>query len=73
MNPTAAKPPRAPAEPGWGTDLLVALNRSYDRGTVWLGKPGRWLRSDKGRALLGWTGLAMFVSALVWAAVRFLD
>jgi hypothetical protein len=73
MNPTAVKPPAAPVRIGNVTQLLVMINRSYDRGTALLGGPGRWLRSQQGRAMLGWTGLAMLITALVWAALRFLD
>jgi hypothetical protein len=30
------------------------------------------MRGEQGRSVLGWTGLAMLVSAVVWAAFRFL-
>jgi hypothetical protein len=72
MSPTAGKLPPVPEAPGSFSHLLIALNRSYDRGTDWLGPVGRWLRSEQGRALLGWTGLAMLTVALAWAALRFL-
>ena len=72
MNPTATKTSVGLAVPGWGSRLLLAVNRMYDRGTDRLGPVGRWLRGETGRSLLGWTGLAMVVVALVWAAVLFL-
>jgi hypothetical protein len=72
MSPTADKLPAAAAVPSVMSRWLIALNRSYDRGTDWLGPLGRWLRSEQGRSLLGWTGLGMLAVALVWAAVRFL-
>jgi hypothetical protein len=72
MNPTAPKASPRPAVPGWGSRILLAMNRSYDRGTDRLGPLGRWLRGEMGRSLLGWIGLAMLVVALAWAAVLFL-
>jgi hypothetical protein len=56
----------------WGMRLLIYINRSFDRFTPWLGGAGRWLRSADGRTVLGWTGVAMFAVALIWAALRFL-
>jgi hypothetical protein len=72
MNPAATKVAPPPAATGRGTALLIALNRGYDRLTDWLGPLGRWMRGEQGRSVLGWTGLAMLVSAVVWAAFRFL-
>jgi hypothetical protein len=72
MSPTADKLPAVAAVPGMMSRWLIALNRSYDRGTDWLGPLGRWLRSEQGRSLLGWMGLGMLAVAMVWAAVRFL-
>jgi hypothetical protein len=58
--------------PGRGMKLLLGINRSFDRGTMFLGPFGRWLRSGSGRSALGWTGLGLLGAALVWAALRFL-
>jgi hypothetical protein len=69
LNPAAGT---APVQEGWLTRQLQIVNRSYDRATELLGEPGRWLRSNSGRALVGWIGLAMLTVALVWAAVLFL-
>jgi hypothetical protein len=52
--------------------VLIVVNRTFDRGTAWLGGAGRWLRGEQGRAAIGWTGIAMLGAALVWAALRFL-
>jgi hypothetical protein len=68
----ARRPTPSPLGPGWSMRLLIYLNRSFDRCTPWLGGAGRWLRSDHGRTVVGWTGVAMFAVALVWAALRFL-
>jgi hypothetical protein len=43
---------------------VLLLNRAYDRLTMRLGSPGRWLRHSSGRALLGWTGLLLLAVAL---------
>jgi hypothetical protein len=71
---TAIDPPSASRllRSGWSMRLLIYLNRSFDRCTPWLGGAGRWLRSEDGRTVLGWTGVAMFAVALVWAVLRFL-
>jgi hypothetical protein len=45
---------------------LVGINRLFDRGTVWLGRPGQWLRSPGGRGLLGWIGLGLLAGTLAW-------
>jgi hypothetical protein len=71
LNPALART-APPPQAGWFGRQLQIVNRSYDRATEMLGTPGRWLRSDAGRSILGWTGLAMLVAAVVWAAVRFL-
>ncbi len=73
--PAVLKPPEEAPEPvapaseiGW----LIRLNRSYDRATDLLGGPGRWLRSESGRNILGWAGIGMIAAAVLWAALRFL-
>jgi hypothetical protein len=45
---------------------LVRTNQVFDYGTTWLGGPGQWLRSDRGRALLGWVGLGLLAGAVAW-------
>ncbi len=44
-------------------------NRTFDRWTLRLGSPGRWLRGPQGRALLGWTGLLLLAAALAWGVL----
>jgi hypothetical protein len=45
---------------------LVWLNRGFDLCTWLLGPFGGWLRSPRGRYLLGLTGLALLVAGGVW-------
>ncbi len=55
-----------------GTLLLRPLlwsNRLFDRLTVLLGEPGRWLRSPPGRTWLGWSGLLMLATAVAWGVL----
>lgn len=52
-----------PAPPPW-LRVLVWSNRAFDRCARRLGAPGRWLRRPRGRALLGWAGLAFLIAAL---------
>jgi hypothetical protein len=50
----------------WRRPLLWS-NRLFDRWALQYGRgPGRWLRGAEGRALLGWTGLLLLVTALAW-------
>lgn len=51
----------------WWLWLLVKVNRLFDRSTCHLGAPGRRLRSEGGRAFLGWLGALMLTGGLVWA------
>jgi hypothetical protein len=44
--------------------LLVWGNHLFDRGAGRLGAPGHWLRRPLGRAVLGWTGLALLAAAI---------
>jgi hypothetical protein len=46
---------------------VVLLNRGYDRLTMRLGTPGRWLRHAGGRTLLGWTGVLLLAAAVLIA------
>lgn len=45
---------------------LIWLNRRFDHETYRLGRYGRWLRTPRGRQVLGWAGVALFLLALVW-------
>jgi hypothetical protein len=68
--PVAAAGPAVPVSrptgdraPVW-LRLLVWGNQLFDRGAGRLGAPGHWLRRPLGRAVLGWTGLALLALAL---------
>jgi hypothetical protein len=45
---------------------VLWVNRTFDRGTEWLGRPGRWLRGHHGRTFLGWLGISLLALALAW-------
>ena len=75
--PTLVSPPAAPEAPALTAPdrvsgdraplwlrLLVWGNHLFDRGAGRLGAPGHWLRRPRGRAVLGWTGLALLAVAL---------
>ncbi|GEM_PF-7016392 len=72
--PTPVKllpPPRHLPCARWRPDhisyqFLLWVNQGYDRGTNWLGKPGRFLRSRAGKALLGIAGLGLLGLAFAW-------
>jgi hypothetical protein len=51
---------------------LYWTNRAFDRGTDWLGGPGRWLRGPRGRAVLGWVGVLLLALALGWQVLAWL-
>ena len=70
--PPSPPAPTAPPRHGPLTRLLLGINRVFDIGTAVLGGAGRWLRGEQGRAILGWSGVAMVIAALIWAALRFL-
>lgn len=61
QQPVMSAPPIA----GW-LWLLLRINRLFDRCTRWFGTPGWHLRSERGRAVLGWLGLAMLAAAVGW-------
>lgn len=50
----------------WWLWPLVVLNFPFEACTYLLGPLGRWLRSRWGRALAGWLGLALLLTALIW-------
>jgi hypothetical protein len=62
--PTVPRPERRAL--AWLFVPLAWTNRAFDRGTEWLGTPGRWLRSSGGRTVLGWLGLGLLAAALGW-------
>jgi hypothetical protein len=51
----------------WWLVPAIKLNLAFDRCTMCLGRPGSWLRGERGRALLGWTGLTLVGAAVVRA------
>ena len=61
-------PPAAPARGRLAlVQFLVLLNGTFNSLTYLLGPLGTWLRGP-GRNALGWAGIAMLVTAAVWAA-----
>jgi hypothetical protein len=73
----AAPPITQPPEPaaiqeengsGWFAPLIWS-NQLFDATVAWLGPPGRWLRSDWGRFLLGWSGILLVIGALAWGLI----
>jgi hypothetical protein len=61
--PGRLRPSRSP-----GYQLLLWVNRGYDRVTFLLGRRGRWLRTRIFRLGLGLAGAALFAAALAWLA-----
>jgi hypothetical protein len=57
---------------GWLLGSLLWANRAFDRGTEYLGAPGRWLRGLRGRTVLGWLGVALLLGALTWQVLAWL-
>jgi hypothetical protein len=51
---------------------LYWANRAFDRGTERLGAPGRWLRSRRGRAALGWAGVVLLAAAAGWQVLAWI-
>jgi len=54
----------APAPLAWWLRPLLWCNETFDRATWWLGGPGHWLRQAAGRAILGYTGVALLILSL---------
>jgi hypothetical protein len=69
-SPVVVSPLPAP-KTSWWLRPVVWGNGVFDRWTLALGAPGRWLRSPTGRRALGWTGLALLAAAVVWGALDF--
>ena len=67
--PAATEEPTPPADESLTSSLepplpflllpLFWVTRCFDRCTVPLGAPGRWLRGPTGKSLLGWVGLLL--------------
>jgi hypothetical protein len=51
----------------WALQPLVWSNRAFDRCAGHLGASGRWLRGPRGRAWIGWSGIALLAGAAAWA------
>jgi hypothetical protein len=64
-----SRPVRRGSQVGLWKWPLVWSNRLFDRLTVPLGEPGRWLRGPTGRACLGWSGVLFLVTAAVWSVL----
>jgi hypothetical protein len=76
VRPTEPSPPlrTSPASPAvrslprppgiWWQRPLVVVNRSFDRTTRLLGRPGVWLRGRVGRAWLGVVGILLLAAAV---------
>jgi hypothetical protein len=64
------------AAPTFGPALLllplVVVNSLFDFGTFLLGPPGRWLRTNPGRAFIAWSGLVLWLAALAWAGLQWM-
>lgn len=70
--PTADRPSRPAGRRrpvGRGLRPLLWVNGAFDRATVRLGGPGRWLRGPRGRAWLGGTGLVLLATAVAWGVL----
>jgi hypothetical protein len=65
--------PAAPRLAGWWGRSLVWSNRTFDRWTCRLGRPGRWLQGTTGRTLLGWLGISLLCAAAVWGLSTWFD
>jgi hypothetical protein len=50
----------------WYWQPLLWINQLYDRSTHTLGPVGQWLRSGRGRSVLGLAGLSFLGLAAVW-------
>lgn len=57
----------APEPPAWQRPLLW-LNQAFELSTLSLGGVGTWLRGERGRALLGWTGVLLLLAVAGLAA-----
>jgi hypothetical protein len=55
--------------PRWWLYPIVGLNLLFDGLTFLLGPLGRWLRSETGRLVMGWAGVALLLAALVWTVL----
>jgi hypothetical protein len=60
-----AEPPTS-LQTQWLYLPLVWVNVGFDHSTLVLGGAGRWMRSEAGRMLLGFSGIALMLAAVVW-------
>src|SRR5262249_13744262 len=74
--PGAASRRLAPVPPRltcWWQRSLVWANRTFDRWTCRLGRPGRWLQGTTGRTVLGWLGIGLLCVAAGWGLSNWFD
>jgi hypothetical protein len=74
-SPTPMVPaPHFPAPEPAPVALLpfVAVNRMFDAAVVGLGPLGEWLCTSAGRAMVGYTGLALLAGSVAWGAAELL-
>jgi hypothetical protein len=56
------RPPQAP----YLLRPILLVNRGFDRTAGWFGPPGRWAKSQQGKNVFGWLGLALLAAAVGW-------
>ena len=74
-SPSFARPTSTTHRPtaNWWLQSLLWSNRTFDRCTASLGRPGRWLQGRGGRMLLGWLGIALLIGSLAWGLSNWFD
>jgi hypothetical protein len=62
-------------QPATGLRLRALLwsNRTFDRCTARLGRPGRWLQGPPGRRLVGWLGIGLLAGSVAWGLSNWFD
>jgi hypothetical protein len=68
--PALKELPSLTVAPGGMLWPLVLFNRVFDACLAPLGAPGRWLRGQAGRTLLGAVGLTCIAAAVLIVAMR---
>lgn len=61
-----AEPPASSLQTQWLYLPLVWVNQGFDGTTLMFGGAGRWLRGEAGRMLLGLSGVALMLAAVIW-------
>jgi hypothetical protein len=61
-----AEPPSSSFGTQWLYLPLVWVNQGFDGATLAFGGAGRWMRSEGGRMLLGFSGVALMAAAVAW-------